>query len=502
MQLRGRNMKSKRIICLILCFAVFAQLAFSVSADETETTQPTTEAIETLPEPPVQSVYLPEGEDGSVTNGCRTVDGQMPLWGKNKILHASGAAMLYEINSDTMVYSWNADESKSPASLVKIMTCLVAVEKGNIADTITISERSFEALPSYAHTLELKVGEIVTLEQMLYCMMVGSANDAAAVIATHIGGSEAAFVAMMNQKAKDIGCTGTNFTNSTGIGHSDQYTTARDMVKIVKYAIQNELFFEFFSATLYTLKKTNMSEARQVTTSNYLMTPGMIAFYDSRVTGGRTGITDDQKRCLIATAEKGELKYIAVVLEAVPTYNKRGTSITNFGSYEEIRELLNKGFADHHIVQVLREDEILRQYSVLNGANHLVVGPTESVITVLPSKATTANLTVRYVNGSEVLTAPVQKGDTVATVQLWYGNVCIAQSPVTARNSVEVYVAEDEDDSPIANADGLTKALVIVGIILGVLLSIAAVMYLAQVFRRLNMRAQHRRRRKSRRRSR
>ena len=126
------------------------------------------------------------------------------------------------------------------ASLVKIMTCLLAVENANINDTITVTNTALATISEIFHTLSLKPGEQVTLEQMLYSMMVGSANDAAVVIAEHVGGTVGQFVAMMNQRAKEIGCDSTNFTDPTGLGHTDQYTTARDMAKIVNEAIKNE----------------------------------------------------------------------------------------------------------------------------------------------------------------------------------------------------------------------------------------------------------------------
>ena len=495
-------MKKIRILSILLCCLIMLQAgAIFATADEIETTvQPTTEATDA----PVnwEEIQVPAGVDASIANGCRTLDGKMPLWGTEQLMPTSGAIMFYEVNSDTVVYSWCPDEPMEPASLVKIMTCLLAVENANIQDTITVTSTALATISEIFHTLGLKAGEQVTLEQMLYCMMVGSANDAAVVIAEHVGGTVGQFVAMMNQRAKEMGCTSTNFTDPTGLGHSDQYTTARDMAKIINEAIKNELFCDFFAATLYNLPATNMSEARRMETTNYLMTPGMIAFYEEEVTGGRTGITDDRKRCLASTAEHGELKFITIILGAVPVYNESGTKTLRFGNYEDTQDLLKKGFKDHQIVQVFRKEQILDQYSVTNGASEVVVGPADAVTTLLPSEATVSDLVVRYVQNINSATAPITLGQRIDTVQLWYKNVCIAQSELIAKTSVAEYITKEENDSAIANTEGLSKAMIIIGIILGFVLCIAGAMYAVQMVRTAAKRAQHKRRRKNRRRSR
>lgn len=496
-------MKKSRRLCLILCILLLVQAAaVFAQADETETTQATTVPDVTEPSINLDDIHIPAGQDASIVNGCRTLDGKMPLWGTAQLMPTSGAIMFYEVNSDTVVYSWYPDERMEPASLVKIMTCLIAVENADIKDQITVTSSALGTLSEIYHTLGLKPGEQVTLEQMLYSMMVGSANDASVVIAEHVAGSVAQFVSLMNQRAIEIGCNDTNFTDPTGLGYTEQYTTARDMAKIVNEAIKNELFCEFFSATLYNLPATNLSESRRMETSNYLMTPGMIAFYEEEVTGGRTGITADRKRCLASTAEHGSLKYITIILGAEPLLNASGTKVTRFGNYEDTQDLLKMGFKDHHIVQVFRENQIINQYKVTNGASDVSVGPDHPVITVLPSEVTVEDLTVRYVQSTHSITAPVTAGDRIDTVQLWYKNVCIAQSELTAKNSVAEYIVAEKDDSAIANTEGISKALIIIGIILAFVLCVAGAFYVIQSVRMAVKRAQHRRRRKNRRRSR
>ena len=496
-------MRKNRLACLLLCGLLLLQpAAVYAQADEIQPTETTVASESTEPAVNLDNIRVPAGEDASVVNGCRTLDGKMPLWGTSQLMPTSGAIMFYEVNSDTVVYSWMPDEPMEPASLAKIMTCLLAVEKGNIKDSITVTSSALGSISEIFHTLGLKPGEQVTLEQMLYSMMVGSANDASVVIAEHVAGSVTQFVSLMNQRAKEIGCTGTNFTDPAGIGHDGQYTTARDMAKIVNEAIKNELFLEFFSATLYNLPATNMSESRRLETTNYLMSPGMIAFYEEEVTGGRTGITNDRKRCLASTAEYRGLEYITIILGAQPVYNEAGTRTLRFGNYEDTQDLLKMGFKDHHIVQVFRENQIIDQYSVINGASDVAVGPSHAVVTVLPSDVEIEDLTVRYVRQNHEVKAPVATGDLIDTVQLWYKNVCVAQSELTAKNAVAEFIAETPEESVIANTEGISKALIIIGIIIGFVLCIAGIFLVIQNVRMAVLRAQHKRRRKNRRRSR
>ena len=196
-------MKKSRIICLLLCGLLLIQppVAYATSVETTAPTGPI------LPEPGSGAVggdYQVTEGDASIVTGCHTIESQKPLWGSNKMLEAAGAAMLFEINSGTMMYAWNPDKTMHPASLVKIMTALVALERGDLNSIATVSVNALASLPEDSDTLKLKPGEQFTLDQLLYGMMTGSANDAAVVIAEHIAGSQMGFAAMMNRKAKEL----------------------------------------------------------------------------------------------------------------------------------------------------------------------------------------------------------------------------------------------------------------------------------------------------------
>ena len=313
-------MKKIRNLCLILCLAMALQwLAFPVRA--TETTDDTgTE--ETTAQEETQTAYeeLPTVEYGSasITNGCRTINGMTPLAGSDRILSTSQAAFIYEINTQTIIYSYNPDVHLYPGSLAKILTALIAIEQGDLDEVVTFSTQWNSTLPIRSQVADLKEGEELTLEALLYWMMLESANDAALNIAGHIAGSQAAFAELMNQKAAEIGCTDSHFTNAHGLDDPEQYTTARDMVKIVLAATQNETFKEIFGSVGYNMPATNRTEeARVIETDNHLMYQLILPqFNDDRVTGGKTSSTGGAGSSTICTAEVDGMSLVCLVMGA------------------------------------------------------------------------------------------------------------------------------------------------------------------------------------------
>ncbi|MBO5952726.1 MAG: D-alanyl-D-alanine carboxypeptidase [Oscillospiraceae bacterium] len=436
----------------------------------------------------------------SVVSGSHSVDAGVPLCGSSKLLQTAGAAMLYETNSDTMMYAWNPDTQLEPASLVKIMTALLAVEKGNLSDSITVSANAIASLPSNMKP-DFQIGEVVTLEQLLYCLMVDSSNDAALVIAHHIAGSQQGFHIMMNQRAQELGCTNTNFMNAHGLHDEKQYTTARDMVKILREASKNALFMKFFSAIDYTMPATNMSESKYMITTNYMIRDDKQLYYERHVTGGRTGVTDARRRCLIVTATSGSMSYIAVVLDAIPTFDENGAVPLYFGSYEETKELLNLGFNGYAVTQVISKEDVLIQHPVMNGDNHVALGPEQSVSTVLPADVVYNDLSIRYQQAGNSFTAPVAAGVAVNSVQVWYKNICVAESPIVTKNAVSVY-SEKIQQSNAGGGGFFATLLTVLGVLLVLAVAGFGVLYIRRLAQRSAMRAQHRRRRMNRRRSR
>lgn len=434
-------MIKRRIFCLLLAVVLLTGLAgFTVSA--TEITNP-----------------------GNSLE-CIGLDAQYSFLGNTALINNAESVILYEANSDILMYAWNADARIYPASLVKIMTALLAVEQGKLTDVVVVKENVLASVPSSAISVDLKVDELLTMEDLLYCMMVASANDAAAVIADHISGDIGAFVSAMNERATQIGCTDTVFTNVHGLHDDDQYSTARDMAKILAVASKNEAFMNIFSAISYDVAATNKSEERFLSSGNYIMNKEDVQiYYDSRVTGGRTGTDKNGLRCLATTATANGLNYIAVVTGSKSVYEKDGYTVRSFGSYNETKSLLDLGFNGNSHGQVFFKGQSLKQLPVLNGENDVVLAASSDVFAIVPQNAP---LSYRYNNNSEIR-APIEQGEVLSTVEVWCNGMCIAQTDLYAMHSVSVagtsYTTIDNSQQWF---EVLIKVIVIILIVAGI----------------------------------
>ncbi len=438
----------------------------------------------------------------SVSSGCHTIDAKRALLGSEKLLKTAGAVLVYEMNSDTLVYTYNADMRIEPASLVKIMTAIIALERGNLEDQVQVTSSAVGAIPEYAATLLLQPGEVFTLNDLMYCLLLGSANDAANVIAEHISGTVRAFVAQMNIRAKELGCTDTNFVNAHGLGAENQYSTARDMAKILREALKHEKFREYFSALTYKVPETEYSKARYLSTTNYMMLAGSSQlYYDSRVTGGRTGVTNARERSIITTAEYKGLSYISVVLNCIPTFDVDDFSVLRFGSYEETTDLLDEVCYGMRVTQVLSEHQIISQFDVRQGANAVTIVPTMNATTVLPSSVKIEDLTYQFVESKGTPTAPIKAGTQLGSIQVWYKSVCLAESPVVAYNDVKVASSFSNLSQEQLTGDAWITGLTVLAILVSIVIVAACVMYFVRSYHILHARSTHRRRSKGRRRS-
>ncbi|MBQ9167598.1 MAG: D-alanyl-D-alanine carboxypeptidase [Oscillospiraceae bacterium] len=505
-------MKKFRILCVILCFIMVLQLAgVAVFATETteETTAETTEATEAGPAiEPEGEIPTVTGFDASISNGCHTLSAMVPLGGSEAMLETARSAILYELNSGTLLYAYYPDERVYPASLVKIMTALLVVEDGNLNQSVTVTQSALDSVPYDAISISIRAGETLTMKDLLYSMMVASANDACAVIAEEISGSQEAFVALMNQRAKELGCTGTQFVNSHGVHNEQQYTTARDMGRILEAALKYEEFREAFSATGYIVPANELSEARNLITTNYFMSKesGVVKFYDSRVTGGKSGAVSNSDRSMACTAESGDMQLMSIVMGAKGTEAEDGYTLDYFGNFEETMELLDWGFQYFMVSQILYEGKSVAQFPVTNGENQVVGRPIKTVYSALPYGSTVDHLVWKYLQQNDGLTAPVKKDDAIGTVQVWYGSICLAQSDMVAMNPAkESTNAGDVSTNPAVigeNESGLGWFLKILGMIFAVIVVVAIIFIALRLVRGAVIHTRRRRRRKNRRRSR
>lgn len=379
--------------------------------------------------------YVQAEEISDLFDGCSSLDARSSLAGGQPLTQDVQAAIFYELNSGTMVYSHNPDALLDPSGMNKIMTAMLAIELGDPESTVIVSNTALSSVSADALKIGLVNGEQMQLRDLLYCMMVGSANDAAAVIAEYIAGSQGAFVELMNNKAKELGCTNTLFMNPSGLSNQNQHTTARDLAKITSAALELEEFKTYFAAANYIVPTTNKSPERELNTTNYLMNGDKVkTFVDERVTGGKTGAFSATDRSLICTAESGDARYLSVIMSANGERSETGVSYCNF---KETADLLNHVFDHYALRRLLTTEQVLDQFEVIDGENDVAVAPAADLYSVMPNDMNTTDLTYRCIKTDRGIVAPLRQGDVVGSVQVWYGSLCVSQSELIAMHNVE-----------------------------------------------------------------
>jgi len=323
----------------------------------------------------------------------------------------SPSALLMDSTTGKILYEKNINEKMYPASLTKVMTAIIVLENCNLSDTATVSSESIMSIPPGYVTANLQVGEELTIEQLLYLLMVGSCNDAAVVLAEHVSGSVDNFSVLMNEKAKELGCTSTNFVNPNGLHDENHYSTAYDLALISKYAMNNDSFKTIVSTTYYELPATNKYDKadRIFATTNALLRGD---YYYKYATGIKTGFTTPAKNCLTASADKNNLELITVIL---------GASQTDDGSsqrYLDTISLFEYGFENYKLKQIAKSGDSVQTINV-KGAT-IKTKKLDAVISndinVLINKNSETSIILPEINLNPDLKAPIKKGDVIGNV--------------------------------------------------------------------------------------
>ncbi len=222
---------------------------------------------------------------------------------------------LYEKNSNTLMY---------PASTTKILTAIIAIENCDLSEKLTASQSAVTSIKQGYTNAKIQVGEQLSMEDLLYALLLKSANEAANIIAERIGGTIENFAHIMNSKAIELGCSSTHFVNANGIHDEQHYTTAHDLAIIAKYCMQNETFRKIICTKEYTLPATEQypSNDRILINTNSLMAENSPFYYPYAI-AGKTGFTTQAKNCLICMSKKDDLELISVVLHAETTPDGR-----------------------------------------------------------------------------------------------------------------------------------------------------------------------------------
>lgn len=498
-------MKKFRCISFLLCIILMIQcLLLPVMA--TESTMPTIPEETTAP-------AVPEMEElafgtVSVKKGCRTIEGMVPVGGSDRRLESAQSVFLYETTTDTVVYSYNPDAKVHPGTLAKMVLALLVVENCKLDEVVEVTEGIQSYIPMGSHNIKLKSLEHLTVEDLLHAVMMEGANDAAVALAHHVAGTTGAFLDMMNNRVKMMGCTNTEFGNISGLYTAQSYSTGRDMAKIVREAVKNNDFKEIFGATDYTIDPTDLTETkRSLDLGNYMMSEAIIPdFYDTRVTGGMQSYHEQTGASIVCIAkerkENHPLTYIGVVLGATRTFAANGWQPVNYGNFNELTELLKYGFENFKINRIIYDGMSLSQFVVAGGESNAVGQATVDIDSVVPINAQMQNLVMRFSVSNGGLAAPIKKDQLIATMQLEYRNSVLAEAEVYAMGDVKRSTETGVTiRSTAARSDsGDSGFLRVLGIICVVVLGLAVVYLAFNAYMRSRIRARRRRRRENRRR--
>lgn len=448
-------MKFKKFLSVFLLLCLLFTLSASVCAAESEA------------EPEIEAE---EEDDGRIFN--------------SKV----GAALLIETTTDTELFSMNADEQKYPASLTKIVTCMLALEHGNLDDIVVVSEAALDGFVAGDGTMDLdhlQAGEEIRLEDLLYFMMLKSANESTIVIAEYIAGSTEAFVDMMNAKAQELGCTGTHFANPHGLHDEDHYTTARDISKLARKALENETFRAITSTPSYIFPATNLREEQTIYTTNQLIYKEMPGnnFYYSKASGVKTGFTTPAGRCLVATATNDNLNLLSIILQAETQENEHGIWV--YRSFPETINLCEWAFENYCISTVMSTLYPVAEVPVnmAAGSETVALAPAQEVRVLIESDYDPKLITLKPELHVTSVDAPVEAGQVLGNVTVYYEDRVLGTSELAAITDVaRSEVSHHSQQAKAYVADNWWKWLVGILITFGVIIIIA--FFVLQYYRR------------------
>ncbi len=259
------------------------------------------------------AVYATEGTEPPAAYYEAVQTDTLANWPQGPAIYAE-SGILVDLDTQEILYSKNIDKQLYPASITKIMTTLVAIESSSPEEPVTFSQHALDSIEWDSSNIGCRLNETLTMEQCWYAMMLNSANEVCCGVAEHISGSIEAFVEKMNQKAAELGCTNTHFSNPNGLPDETHYTTAHDMALIANAAYQNETFRQIFSTRQYEIPPTpQYTETRYLYNHHKMMQPDTEYYYEGCL-GGKTGYTETALNTLVTIASRNGKNLLCVTM--------------------------------------------------------------------------------------------------------------------------------------------------------------------------------------------
>ncbi len=371
--------------------------------------------------------------------------------------------LLYNADTDRVIYAKNADEKRDPAGLVQLMTAAVVLDRVEDIEKETATARAVLFNELYGHnypTADVRQGETLTIRQLLYCMMVQNSYEAASVLADYVSeGSMAYFAQMMNQKAKELGMTNSKFVNAHGMEEMGQYTTCSDLLKLAKYCMSKPELATMVKTTAYTIPANNRhSTARNLYTANGMLNSGS-AYYYASCTGLKAAGVRATGRGAVLSANYNGLTYYAIMLGS-DMYDKEGEYIPTNNALLEARELFRWVFSSYSIKNLLDTKSPCAQVDVRLSSkeDYVLLYPQKQFSDLVVNEANETSVLLRPII-PESVDAPVEKGQEIGLVEIVLAGEVIGKIPLVAEKDVPrsqvrylLQVAKDVFASPWALA--------------------------------------------------
>jgi len=402
-----------------------------------------------------------------------------------KITGVSEILLLESLDDGSVIFSRNETRRTAPASLTKLMTVILVME--HCTDFTEVVEAPAYCLEMFYGTgssnAGIRIGERLTVEQLLYCVMLNSANEAAAILADWVAGSQEAFVEKMNEKAQALGCADTRYANVHGLDEEGHYTTASDTAKIARYALDKDFkgvaMLEKIMATVtYELPPNNKhTNKRTLLTTNRMINKFHPDYFSPHVSGMKTGSTEAAGDCVVARASRGGYNYLCVVMRGQKLVLAGDTYWKNT-AFVDAKALLDWTFANIRLRQVTEMGKAVAGVSVemARSVDYLQLVPKEDIYALVPEGIDSGNVYVEPIDIPESVTAPIEKGQPIAGARILYAGEEFARVSLVAAEDVSrsatlylISLAKQAARSIIARAL-LAAVLLAAGIYLGTLL--------------------------------
>ena len=381
------------------------------------------------------------------------------------------------VNADTgiVLYEKNADEKRFPASTTKVMTTLLTLEHvEDLNEMVTAEKADFEHVTADSSNADIKPGEQIRVIDLLYAVMLPSANEASYILARHVAGSHEEFVNMMNARAQELGCTGTHFSNPCGLHEEDHYSTARDLFKISQAAMQDETFRTIAETAQHRMPATNMHPERIIRTTNMQIFRKTDPWSNVFAKGIKTGHTSQAGNCLVSYAEKGKAKLYSVVLGCADAPDSSGVAL----SFTESNKLLNWGF-DNFISRTLAkqgESVMSTKVRLSTDTDELVLTAKSDLVATLPKNIELEDLVVTP-TVPESKDAPIKAGDPIGSITYSYAGIDYGTVELVALNDIErsnvLYYADKLENFFKSNIFKIVLVVLAIFVVLYVLFNLA-----------------------------